>query len=83
MKHKLEDIERVARAMCQRIGRDPDLMVSAAPPWQFAGPRHMLYAVDPKRNEHPMWRVYSDLAAVALDEVVAALDAVAFKARRD
>ena len=83
MRHKPEDLERVARAMCVAVGREPDAVVTRTPPSILGGPTHQVYIINPKAPAGPLWREYIDFAQVALDEVAAALEAVAFKARRD
>lgn len=58
-----EDVEAVARAMCARYGIDPEATVYFGPPVQLLFGYHYY---TPSGQARPGWRIFEDVATVAL-----------------
>jgi hypothetical protein len=62
----VSDIEKAARAICDRLGHDPDLMVCAIEPQRI---NHLLWVAPKADHTFPLWTYFTREAEAALNAV--------------
>jgi hypothetical protein len=62
----VSDIEKAARAICDRLGHNPDVMVCAHEPQRI---NHLLWVVPKADHTFPLWTYFTREAEAALSAV--------------
>lgn len=58
-----DEIEELARKICNNLGQDPDAMVSFCIPYQFKTPYGIVYSVDGVLS--PLWKSHASYLMLA------------------